>query len=86
MTDAADREPPGRDADQDHRPIILDLSRCSGCGACAEVRPDLFACDDETGHAVQLVHGAPAEAVREAMAWCPKDCIGMGEPEAGSDS
>ena len=69
------------------RPIILIGTQCSGCGACAEVRPELFGLDEDGERAVVKVQAAPEEAVREAQSWCPCACIEMGEePESGPGS
>ena len=55
---------------------VLDLIRCSDCEACLELCPELFRRNPETGR-IEVVdlHDYPGEAVDEAIANCPKDCI-----------
>ena len=48
---------------------------CNGCGACAAMVPELFAMDDATEKPVVLCAEAPREAIEQAMAFCPHDCI-----------
>jgi ferredoxin len=54
----------------------LDLIRCSDCEACLELCPELFQRNLETGR-IEVVdlNDYPEEAVGEAIANCPKDCI-----------
>lgn len=53
----------------------INLPLCHGCGACAEIAPELFAMDAGCDRPRQLVIEAPEEQVRQAMAYCPNDCI-----------
>lgn len=62
-----------------NRPLILVGALCSGCGACAEVRPELFGYDEDGQKAVPRVMEAPEEDIREAQSWCPCDCIEIGD-------
>ncbi|GAB6038099.1 hypothetical protein JCM15519_26580 [Fundidesulfovibrio butyratiphilus] len=53
----------------------INLPMCHGCGACAEIAPELFTMDPDADHPRQLVTEAPEEQIRQAMAYCPNDCI-----------
>jgi ferredoxin len=57
------------------RPCV-DLIRCSGCEACLVLCPELFRRNPDTGR-IEVVDLSdyPEEAVGEAIANCPKDCI-----------
>ena len=48
---------------------------CNGCGACAEVAPELFRMNSDTEKAELLADSGPEEIVRKAIAYCPHDCI-----------
>lgn len=48
---------------------------CSGCLACVETAPDVFAFDEDNNVAVVLKNPCDAESVRKAVAYCPDDCI-----------
>lgn len=54
----------------------IDLSRCSTCGGCIEVAPDVFRYNAAMGimEVIELVV-YPVEVVDEAIKNCPKDCI-----------
>ena len=56
-------------------PISLDLVPCHGCGACAEIAPELFGFDPSVELPFLKVSEAPEEDVRRAIAYCPLDCI-----------
>lgn len=47
---------------------------CSGCGACAEMAPEIFAVD-EFGKAVVLQNPCPEEPACRAARSCPDECI-----------
>jgi len=51
---------------------------CNGCGACVAMAPELFAMNAQTETPVTLCDEAPREAVEQAMAFCPHDCIELG--------
>lgn len=59
------------------RPFSLNLTLCHGCGACAEMAPELFSMDPDTDRPVQLADEGPEEAIRRAMAYCPNDAIAI---------
>lgn len=48
---------------------------CSGCLACVEVAPEVFAFDDDNHVAVVLKNPCDAELARKAVGYCPDDCI-----------
>lgn len=55
---------------------VIDLIRCSGCEACLDLCPEVFRRNPETGRIeVEELSTYPEEAVQQAMAYCPKDCI-----------
>ena len=56
-------------------PVYLNLVPCHGCGACAEVAPELFGFDPGVERPFLIVSEGPPEAVRQAIAYCPNDCI-----------
>lgn len=53
----------------------INLPQCHGCGACAEIAPELFAMDPGSDQPRQLVTEAPEDQIRQAMTYCPNDCI-----------
>lgn len=56
--------------------IDIDSFRCSGCGTCWEMCPDVFVLDPLTGKA-QLIdpNQRVTEPIRLAAAFCPEKCI-----------
>lgn len=56
-------------------PVYLDLVPCHGCGACAEVAPDLFGMDPDVERPFLKTDEGPEDQVRQAIAYCPNDCI-----------
>jgi len=54
----------------------IDISECSDCESCVELCPSVFRINEETGiiEAVELSQ-YPEEEIREAISYCPKDCI-----------
>ena len=61
------------------KPFTLNTIACHGCGACAEVAPELFTMDPQTDLPVQRAPEGPEETIRQAIAYCPNECIEMGE-------
>ncbi len=55
----------------------VNLVCCNGCGACAEMAPELFAMDPTSEKPILLLAEAPRDAIERAMAFCPHDCIEM---------
>lgn len=55
---------------------VIDISECSDCESCVELCPAVFRINEETGiiEAVE-VSQYPEEEIREAISYCPKDCI-----------
>ncbi len=66
-------------AGQPLKPFTLNTIPCHGCGACAEVAPELFGMDPSTDMPFQRVPEGPEEAIRQAMAYCPNECIEIEE-------
>jgi ferredoxin len=59
--------------------VSLNLIACHGCGACAQVAPELFAMDPDTERPFLLAPQGPEDLIRQAMAYCPNDCIEIEE-------
>lgn len=59
---------------EDLVPLFVNPVCCNGCGSCYELFPEVFA-PEQDGRARLLVAEAPAEIVRQAIAYCPHDCI-----------
>ncbi len=62
--------------------IELDKFHCKGCGACAEVAPEVFEMD-ETGDKANLVkdESEDKDTVELSAAMCPTKCIEITEEE-----
>lgn len=54
---------------------VVDLSRCSLCGACIEVCPLVFRLNDAGYIEVIDLLSYPTAEVDEAVKYCPEDCI-----------
>ncbi|WP_457572014.1 ferredoxin [Desulfovulcanus sp.] len=60
------------------REIFIDQLQCSGCEACVEISPEVFAIDELTGKAYILDPLAGTEEqIEEAIVTCPQDCISL---------
>lgn len=56
--------------------VNLDSECCIGCGACADLCPEIFEMDDRSGLARVIVFEVTDEAcTQEAIAICPVECI-----------
>jgi len=56
--------------------VVIDEDCCVGCGACAELCPDVFTMSEEEEKAhVILPSGGSEECIEEAIATCPSECI-----------
>ena len=56
--------------------IIIDTYLCNGCGSCVEVCPEVFQLDENSGKAIVIIeHPEITDALREAVKYCPEDCI-----------
>lgn len=55
---------------------VIDLSRCSTCGGCIEVAPQVFRYNSAMGimEVIELEE-YHVDVVDEAIKNCPKDCI-----------
>lgn len=62
-------------------PVYLDLVPCHGCGACAEVAPEIFGMDPDVERPFLKTHEGDQETVRQAIAYCPNDCISTEDEE-----
>ncbi len=58
------------------RKVMLDEECCIGCGACAELCPDVFEMseDGEKAHVI-LPEGGDEGCIQEAIDTCPNECI-----------
>jgi ferredoxin len=54
---------------------VVDLSRCSLCGACIEVCPSVFRMNEAGYIEVIELRAYPETDVDEAIKYCPEDCI-----------
>jgi ferredoxin len=54
---------------------VVDLSRCSLCGACIEVCPSVFKMNEAGYIEVMELPAYPETDVDEAIKYCPEDCI-----------
>ncbi len=54
---------------------VVDLSRCSLCGACIEVCPLVFSMNEAGYIEVAELADYPKAEVDEAIKYCPEDCI-----------
>ena len=54
----------------------MDLSRCSKCGGCIEVAPEIFSFSESGGY-IEIcdLDYYDRDEVEEAMKLCPEDCI-----------
>lgn len=48
---------------------------CSGCLACVELAPEIFAYDEDAHVATVLQNPCAEDLARRAAAYCPDDCI-----------
>lgn len=56
--------------------VDVDHESCIGCGACAELCPEVFEMDDRTGKArVVIFEAAATDCIEEAITTCPAECI-----------
>lgn len=55
---------------------VVDIGRCTLCGGCIEVAPEIFQYNEGLGF-IQVIdlENYPAELVDEAIKICPVDCI-----------
>ncbi len=54
----------------------IDLGRCSSCGGCIEVAPNVFRYNSVMGIMEVIEFQVyPVDMVDEAIKNCPKDCI-----------
>ena len=63
------------DSNTKKRPEI-DIAECTDCESCLEICPEVFKRNEETGIIeVADLPEYPEDAVQEAIALCPADCI-----------
>jgi len=56
--------------------VDLDYDCCIGCGACAEICPEVFEMDDRINKArIIIFEVADQSCIEEAIAICPAECI-----------
>ena len=55
---------------------FIDVSRCTDCGSCLEICPEVFRKNGQTGLIeVHDTSGCSEEKIQEAINICPADCI-----------
>ncbi len=57
----------------------VDLDLCTGCGACVDMCPEVFALNDDGLSTVINPTGAPEDKIQEAIDSCPVDAISWAE-------
>jgi len=57
------------------RSVSVNPVCCNGCGACAEMAPEIFRMDPQTEKPVVICDDCPEEDALRAQAYCPHDCI-----------
>ena len=69
-----------RDSKMNRAAPVIGIGDCSDCGTCVEVCPAVFRINRNTGvvEAVELSE-YPEEEIREAIIYCPRDCIAWEE-------
>jgi len=56
--------------------VDLDHECCIGCGACADLCPEVFSMDDRTRKArVVIFEVTDRSCIEEAIRTCPTECI-----------
>jgi ferredoxin len=56
--------------------VDLDNECCIGCGACADLCPDVFEMDDRSGKARIIIFDVTDRScIEEAIVTCPVECI-----------
>lgn len=55
--------------------VAINQPCCSGCQACVEMAPEIFAFDAQSGVAVVITSPCLEETAHKAAAYCPDDCI-----------
>jgi len=56
--------------------VDLDHECCIGCGACAELCPEVFEMDDRTDKArIIIFEVTDTSCIEEAITACPAECI-----------
>ena len=55
---------------------VIDGSRCTDCESCLEICPEVFKRNRETGF-IEIIDldEYSEEKIREAIRYCPADCI-----------
>jgi ferredoxin len=59
---------------------VVDIGRCTKCGGCMSVAPEVFRFNDPLGYVEVIdMEAFPVELVDEAIKLCPVDCISWDE-------
>jgi len=59
---------------------VVDMGKCTDCGSCLEVCPEVFKKNPEAGYIdVTNLDNYPEDCVQEAISVCPVDCISWEE-------
>ena len=57
------------------RDINICHADCHGCRGCVDMAPGIFQWNEQDDRPLIVKDGVTEEEVREAMAFCPRDCI-----------
>ena len=66
--------------------VSIDHQACSECGTCVELCPEVFYSGDDGAVHVLQPESVPQEALEQAVAWCPEQCIHVDEPPGRQSS
>jgi ferredoxin len=59
----------------------VDLSKCTKCDACVEVCPEVFRFNEAGFIEILELAEYPEDCVREAIKYCPAECISWKDSE-----
>lgn len=57
------------------KPLKIDADACTGCGACVDNCPDVFAMGDDDVAKVSNPEGAGEDQIQDAINGCPMEAI-----------